>query len=71
MIVPPAAGAVPPEPLQLYPDLDFVAVGLGIPEVTPEGFDQVIHRLGALAAELKESKRCLSGTLSAPARTAR
>ncbi|MGD9862860.1 MAG: aspartate/glutamate racemase family protein [Pseudodonghicola sp.] len=54
MIVPPAAGAVPPEPLQLYPDLDFVAVGLGIPEVTPEGFNQVIHRLGALAAELRE-----------------
>jgi len=54
MIVPPAAGDVPPEPLQLYPDLDFVSVGLGIPEVTPEGFNQVIHRLGALAAELKE-----------------
>jgi len=53
LIVPPAAGAVPPEPPQLYPDLDFVSVGLGIPEVTPEGFNQVIGRLSDLAAELK------------------
>lgn len=53
MIVPPAAGAVPPEPPQLYPDLDFIAVGLGIPEVTPEGFDRVIHRIADLAGELR------------------
>lgn len=52
MIVPPAAGEVPPEPPQLYPDLEFIAVGLGIPEVTPEGFNQVIDRIADLAAEL-------------------
>lgn len=54
LIVPPAAGEVPPEPPQLYPDLEFIAVGLGIPEVTPEGFDQVIHRLADLAGELRD-----------------
>ncbi|MDF1715408.1 MAG: aspartate/glutamate racemase family protein [Antarcticimicrobium sp.] len=53
MIVPPAAGAVPPEPPQLYPDIDFLSVGLGIPEVTPEGFNQVIGRLSDLAGELR------------------
>lgn len=53
MIVPPAAGAIPPEPPELYPDLEFVSVGLGIPEVTPEGFDQVIGRLSDLAGELR------------------
>lgn len=53
LIVPPGAGEVPPEPPQLYPDLDFIAVGLGIPEVTPEGFNQVIHRIADLAGELK------------------
>ncbi|MDX2484639.1 MAG: aspartate/glutamate racemase family protein [Pseudodonghicola sp.] len=53
MIVPPAAGAVPPEPPQLYPDLEFIATGLAIPEVTPEGFNQVIDRLSDLAANLK------------------
>ena len=52
LIVPPAAGEVPPEPPQLYPELEFIAVGLGIPEVTPEGFNRVIHRLADLAAEL-------------------
>ena len=54
MIVPPAAGELPPEPPVLYPDIDFLSVGLGIPEVTPEGFNQVIHRLGELAAGLKD-----------------
>jgi len=53
MIVPPAAGEVPPEPPQLYPDIEFVSVGLGIPEVTPEGFNQVIGRLSDLAGELR------------------
>ncbi|TDK47448.1 aspartate/glutamate racemase family protein [Antarcticimicrobium luteum] len=53
LIVPPAAGAVPPEPPQLYPDLEFIAVGLGIPEVTAEGFNQVIGRLSDLAGELR------------------
>ena len=35
MIVPPAAGEVPPEPPVLYPDLTFVAEGLALPKLTP------------------------------------
>lgn len=53
MIVPPAEGAVPPEPPLLYPDLDFRARGLALPRLTPEGYDSVIDRCAELAAELK------------------
>lgn len=53
MIVPPAKGDVPPEPPELYPDLTFLARGLALPRLTPEGYDSVIDRCAALAAELK------------------
>lgn len=52
MIVPPAQGFVPPEPMQLYPDVEFLARGLGLTEMTPEGYDSVIDRVGELAADL-------------------
>lgn len=52
MIVPPAAGEVPPEPPILYPDLDFFAAGLGLNRLTPEGYDTVIDRVVGLAHEL-------------------
>src|SRR5579884_2205406 len=41
LIVPPADGKVPPEGAILYPHLNFQAVGLAIPEVSPAGFDAV------------------------------
>jgi arylmalonate decarboxylase len=41
LIVPPVDGKVPPEATILYPHLDFQAVGLAIPEVSPAGFDAV------------------------------
>ena len=53
MIVPPAEGKVPPEPPQLYPDLDFIAAGMALPELTPEGYDSVIGLTAALARDLK------------------
>lgn len=54
MIVPPADGAVPPEPPVLYPDMRFIARGLGLPELTPEGYDSVIDHTAGLARELKD-----------------
>ena len=54
LIVPPADGAVPPEPLALYPDVTFVARGLGLPRLTKDGYDAVIDRVAQLAAELKD-----------------
>ena len=54
MIVPPASGAVPPEPPELYPDLTFIAEGLALPRLTPEGYDTVIEDTAGLAVKLKE-----------------
>ncbi|WP_050928449.1 aspartate/glutamate racemase family protein [Aestuariivita boseongensis] len=54
MIVPPADGAVPPEPPVLYPDLRFIARGLALPELTPEGYDSVIDHVADLARQLKD-----------------
>lgn len=53
LIVPPAAGEVPPEPPALYPELEFTARGLALPRLTPDGYDTVIGRTAALAGDLK------------------
>ena len=43
LIVPPADGKVPPDAAELYGGrLRFIARGIGIPAVSPEGFDTVI-----------------------------
>jgi len=43
LIVPPADGQVPPDAAELYRErLRFIARGIGIPAVSPEGFDTVI-----------------------------
>lgn len=54
MIVPPAAGAVPPEPPALYPDLDFIATGLALDRMTPHGYDTVIGKVEAAARALAD-----------------
>ncbi len=53
MIVPPADGAVPPEPQTLYPELSFVARGLALPELTLGGYESVIEHVADLAMQLK------------------
>lgn len=55
LIVPPKDGAVPPEPPVLYPQMRFLARGLGLPELTPDGYDAVIDHTASLAVELKEA----------------
>ncbi len=53
LIVPPAAGEVPPEPLALYgAEVNFIAAGLGLRKLTPDGYDEVIDRMGELSREL-------------------
>jgi arylmalonate decarboxylase len=52
MIVPPADGAVPPEPPALYPDIRFIARGMGLPRLTPDGYDSVIDYTAGLARDL-------------------
>jgi arylmalonate decarboxylase len=53
LIVPTAAGEVPADGPKLYPEgVRFVAAGLGLQRLTPEGYDSVINRVGDLARDL-------------------
>jgi arylmalonate decarboxylase len=53
LIVPARAGAVPADGPQLYPTgVRFLASGLGLERLTPEGYDGVIGRAGELARAL-------------------
>ena len=53
LIVPPAAGEVPPEGPALYAGrAAFRARGLGLAEISNRGYDAVIDRVATLAAEL-------------------
>ena len=53
LIVPPAAGQVPEEGPRMYGDsVKFVAAGLALGYMTPEGYDSVIDRIATLARDL-------------------
>ncbi|MBS0344148.1 MAG: aspartate/glutamate racemase family protein [Proteobacteria bacterium] len=53
LIVPPAAGEVPPEGPALYAGrAEFTARGLGLAEISNRGYNAVIDRVATLAAEL-------------------
>ena len=52
MIVPPAAGEVPPEAASLHPEGRFIAEGLGLTRLTPEGYDSVIGEVETAARRL-------------------
>ncbi|WP_043837433.1 aspartate/glutamate racemase family protein [Muricoccus aerilatus] len=55
MIVPPADGAVPPEGPALYPEGPrFIAAGLALPRLTPEGYDSVVPQIARAAKRLAE-----------------
>ncbi len=42
LIVPPRAGDVPPEASHIYPDMNFIARGLGLVEMAHKDYDRVI-----------------------------
>src|SRR6516165_10818762 len=52
LIVPPAAGDVPPEGAILYPHIRFKATGLGLREISPAGFDEIVATIAAKATAL-------------------
>jgi arylmalonate decarboxylase len=53
LIFPPADRGVPEEGIAMYGDtLKYVATGLGVERMTPEGFDAVIQRIPAAAEKL-------------------
>jgi arylmalonate decarboxylase len=45
LIVPPADGREPPECALLYPQFQFLTIGLGVKQMSPEGFAAVMDRL--------------------------
>jgi arylmalonate decarboxylase len=57
LIVPPAAGQVPADGQQLYANRDvrFIARGLALPGISPEGFDTVVDRILQQAVELRDA----------------
>jgi len=55
MIFPPANYPVPPEATRMYPTgVKFLAIGVGLPSMTPEGYDSVIDKIVPSAMELKK-----------------
>jgi arylmalonate decarboxylase len=55
MIVPPAPGEVPPEAARMYPSgVRFLVDGLGLPSMTPAGYDSVIDKIVPSALKLQK-----------------
>ncbi len=54
MIVPPAGTEVPPEAPSLWPETRFIAEGLGLERLSPEGYDAVSGKIEAAALRLAE-----------------
>ncbi len=63
MIVPPAAGLVPPEPLELFPDIQFIASGLGLTTLSPDGYDSVIDQIADHAKQLAKRGADIMGRI--------
>lgn len=56
LVVPPAAGQVPEDAQHLYGErVNFIARGLGIGGVSPEGFAPVVDHIVGLARELQQA----------------
>ena len=55
MIVPPAPGEIPPEAHRMYPTgVRFLVDGLGLPSMTPAGYDSVIDKIVPSALKLQK-----------------
>ena len=53
LILPPANLPVPPEAYEMYPaGVQFLALGLGLERMTPEGYDHVVDRIVPAAKKL-------------------
>jgi arylmalonate decarboxylase len=55
MIFPPANYQVPPEAKRMYPSgIRFLGIGIGLPSMTPAGYDSVIDKIVPTAMQLKK-----------------
>ena len=66
MIFPPANTPVPPEAQRMYPSgVRFLAIGVGLERMTPQGYDQVVDRIVPAAKQLQSEGAnaiCVMGT---------
>jgi len=54
ILVPPAHGEVPPEPVAIYPEIEFIATGMGLQRMNEAGYGDAIERTAEAARALKE-----------------
>lgn len=54
LVVPPRAGEVPPDAAVLYPDVAFLAEGLGLEEMSVDGYESVIAAVEGASQRLQE-----------------
>jgi arylmalonate decarboxylase len=55
MIFPPANYQVPPEAKRMYPTgIRFIGIGIGLPSMTPAGYDSVVDKIVPTAVQLKK-----------------
>src|SRR4051812_28549586 len=54
LIIPPMDGTTPAECQQLYPNIDFSTIGLGVREMSRAGFDAVAERILDRAHHLRK-----------------
>lgn len=52
LIVPPASGAIPPDAPLVYPGIEFIARGLGLVDLSHDGYSGVVGSIGDAAVEL-------------------
>lgn len=65
LIVPPQTGAVPPEAPWMYPDVSFAARGLGLRQMSAEGYAGVLDRIVPAAQSMVDEGAeaiCVMGT---------
>ena len=54
LVVPRADSQVPAEAALMYPEIEFVAAGVGVSALTPEGYESAWHGIVPAAAKLAE-----------------
>jgi arylmalonate decarboxylase len=52
LVVPQSSGRLPPECVQMYPSVKFIACGVGVKALTPEGYDNAFEGIVPAATEL-------------------
>src|SRR5215213_5914148 len=57
LVVPTAEDAVPLEAAEMYPDVHFIAKGVGVRALNPEGYDAAFQAIVPAAQELARNNK--------------